>query len=106
PSVEQVPEFGALVLRIPLAKLIAMGEKTLLGAGLLLVTTRATEAGVETEFLDRVEQRHRLERVARGIRSLFLLGAAGLDRIGHVTHHEAAARFVGELVAKSDGLVE
>ena len=60
--VVQVPQFGALVLRVPLAELVAEREDALLGARLFLVAPGAADAGVEAELGDGVEQRHRLVR--------------------------------------------
>ena len=45
-AIVEIPELGALVLRVPLAELVAEGEDALLGAGLLLVPPRAAEEGV------------------------------------------------------------
>ena len=45
-AVEEVPELGALVLRIPLAELVAVAKEALLGTGLFLVTTAAPQGGV------------------------------------------------------------
>jgi len=56
PGVEDAPQLGALVLRIPLAELVAEGEDPLLGPGLLLVPAATPEDGVELVFLDRVQQ--------------------------------------------------
>lgn len=42
-TVVEVPQFGALVARIPLAEFIAQGEDALLGSGLVLVTAGAAE---------------------------------------------------------------
>src|SRR5216683_53731 len=48
--VEEAPELGALVARVPLAELVAMREDALLRARLLLVAPRAAEERVELEF--------------------------------------------------------
>jgi hypothetical protein len=64
-GVEQVPQLGALVLRVPAAEFVAEGKDALLGAGLFLVAAGAADAGVEAELLDGFEQRHRLVLVAR-----------------------------------------
>ena len=65
PAVVEVPQLGALVLGVPLAELVAEGEDPLLGAGPLLVAAGAAEGGVEAVLVDRVEQRRRLQAVAR-----------------------------------------
>ena len=64
-GVVQIPQLGALVLRIPLAEFVAEGEDALLGARLFLVAAGAADAGVEAVLGDRLQQRHRLRRVAR-----------------------------------------
>ncbi len=64
-GVIQVPQFGTLRLRVPLAEFVAEGKDALLGAGLFLVAAGAADAGVELVLGDRFQQRHRLGRVAR-----------------------------------------
>ena len=68
-AVVEVPQLGPLGLRVPLAEVVAEGEDALLRAGALLVAAGAAEGGLEAVLLDRVEQRHRLEPVARGARA-------------------------------------
>jgi hypothetical protein len=46
-AVEQAPQLGPLVLRVPLVEAVAEAEHALLGAALLLVAAGATERGVE-----------------------------------------------------------
>src|SRR5204863_9481379 len=55
-AVVQRPQLGALVLRVPLAEVVAVRVDTLLGACLLLVAAAATEGGGEALLLDRVQQ--------------------------------------------------
>ena len=64
PAVVEAPQLGPLVLRVPLAELVAEREDPLLGPGLLLVAAGAAEHGVEPVLLDGVEQRRGLEAVA------------------------------------------
>src|SRR5215208_3969258 len=63
--VVEIPQLGSLRARVPLAEVVAEAEDALLGAGALLVAARAAHRGVEAVLLDRVEQRRRLELVAR-----------------------------------------
>src|SRR6266571_7190037 len=63
PGVVQAPQLGPLVLRVPLAELVAEGEHPLLRPGLLLVPAGAAEYRVEALVGDRVEQRRRLQPV-------------------------------------------
>ncbi len=65
PAVVDVPQLRALVLRVPLAVLVAEREDALLGPRALLVAPRAAERGVEAVLGDRVEQRRGLQAVAR-----------------------------------------
>ena len=60
PSVEQIPQFGALVFGVPLAELIAMGEEALFGARLLLVPSPAADGCVDLQLLDPIQERDRL----------------------------------------------
>ena len=52
PAVVEAPQLGPLVLRVPLAELVAEAEDPLLGPGLLLVAAGAAEHGVEAVLLD------------------------------------------------------
>ena len=56
-SVIDVPQFGALILRVPLMEFIAEGENALFGAALFLVATCATESGIEFILIERGKQR-------------------------------------------------
>ena len=79
PAVEEVPQLGPLVLRVPLAELVAEGVHALLGPGLVLVAAAAAEDGVEAVLLDRVEERDALQPVADGLRAR-VLGRPGRRR--------------------------
>src|SRR5438270_2487473 len=69
PAVVEVPQFRALVLRVPLAEGIAEGVDPLLGARLLLVTPRTAESRVVTAGFQSVEQRARLQQTAALLRA-------------------------------------
>jgi len=100
-GVVQVPQLGALVLRIPLTELVAETHNPFLGAGLFLVATGAADAGVEAEFFDGFEQRDRLVLVARFAFVLQHDGAA-LHRVFNGTDDQSLAQFGGALVAEGD----
>ncbi len=100
-GVVEVPQFRALVLRVPLAELVAEAQDAFLGAGLFLVAAGAADAGVEAEFLDGFEQRHRLVLVARFAFVLEDDRAAG-HRVLDRAHDQALAQFGGALVAEGD----
>src|SRR6185437_6079076 len=67
--VVDVPELGTLRARVPLAEVVSEAEDALLRAGALLVAARAADRGVELVLLDRIEQRRRLQPVARSTRA-------------------------------------
>ena len=88
PVVER-PQLGPLVLRVPLAELVAERVHPLLGPGLLLVAPGTAEHGVELVLVDGVEQRPRLEAVARRVGTRLLGGPARVDRLLHRGHQQA-----------------
>ena len=55
-AVEEGPQFGALVFRIPLASGVAEGEDALLGAGFFFVAARAAKGSVEAVSAKAVEE--------------------------------------------------
>jgi hypothetical protein len=59
-AVVDVPELGALVARVPLAKIVAEGEYALFGAGLLLIPPGASDGCVELVRGDGLEELRRL----------------------------------------------
>ena len=56
PRVEQPPELGALVARVPGMRRRAVRKNPLLGAALFLVAAGAAKGGVETVFVERLAQ--------------------------------------------------
>lgn len=105
-TVEEVPEFRALVFWIPLAEVVAVGEETFLGAGFFLVAATASEAGIVLVFLDGIEEGDGLEFVAGGVRAGFLDDAAAIDGFLDVSDDELGAEEFHELIAVMHGLVE
>jgi hypothetical protein len=73
---------------------------------LFLVPPSAAEARGEFVLLDRVEQRDRLQRVARSVRALLLLGPAFVDRVLDMPDNETRTDFPDEGIAVSDRLPE
>ncbi len=67
PAVQQPPELGPLILRIPLPARVAQREDPLLGPRPLLVAAGAAEGRVVGAGGQRVEQRLGLERAAAGL---------------------------------------
>ncbi len=68
-AIVEAPQLRALALGLPLAELVAEGEDALLRARALLVAAGAAEGRVEAVLGDRIEQRDRLQPVARGARA-------------------------------------
>ena len=89
--VDQVPQLGPLVARIPLAELVAQRDDALLGASLLLVAPPPAEDPVETALGDGVEQGAGLQRVASAVAALAQTAVVDvvLDRGDHQAHPEA-----------------
>ena len=106
PAVVDVPDLGSLVLRVPLAELVAEREEALLGACLLLVAPGAAHHRVELVLLDRVEQRRGLQPVARRARTGVLDDAAPVDRVLHRGDDEADVEPLDRRVAELDDLGE
>src|SRR3954452_18781095 len=100
--VVDAPQLGARAARVPLAEVVAEGEDALLGPRALLVAPRAAERRVEAVLLDRVEQRRRLEAVARGVRPGLLDHAAAVDRLLHRGDDEPLAHLAHAAVAELD----
>ena len=105
-AVEEVPEFGALVLGVPLAEVVAVGEEALLGAGFLFVAASAAEAGVVLVLLDGIEQGDGLEFVAGGVGAFFFDDAAGINGLLDVADDERGADEVHEFIAVAHGFGE
>ena len=92
--------------RVPAAEVVAEGEDPLLGPRALLVAARAAEGRVEAVLLDRVEQRRRLQPVARRARAGLLDDAAVVDRLLHGGDDQPLAELGDAAVAEVDDLRE
>jgi len=104
--VEQVPQLGTLVLRIPLSEGVAVGEKSLFRAGLLLVPARASDQGVEAFALDGLQQGGGLEPVATGLRAQLFLNRARVDARLNRPDDEVYLEVLRELVPEFEGLLK
>src|SRR5712692_4507724 len=91
-GVVEVPQLRALVLRIPLAELVAEREYALLGARLFLVAACSADGSVETEFRNGLQQRYRLRGVPAFVEAAQLDRAAA-DRILDRAHDKPLAQF-------------
>ena len=89
--VEQRPQLGPLVLRLPLAELVADARRCAPWRAPSPRRGARRRSGVEAELLDRFEQRHRLVGVARlaGRRSRT---RAARDRVLDVAHDQPLAQ--------------
>jgi hypothetical protein len=105
-AVVEVPQLRPLRLRVPLAEVVAEGQDALLGPRPLLVAPGAAEGGLEAVLLERVEERHRLEPVARGARAGLLDHAALVDRVLDGCHDQLGADLLDHLVAVLEDLRE
>ena len=92
--IEDVPQFGALIFRLPLAKSVAVREKTLFGARFFFVAAPAAQNGIELVFFDGFQKRHGLNRVARSGRAGFFDGGAAINRVLHIADNQARAVIV------------
>jgi hypothetical protein len=104
PPVVQRPQLGTLVLRVPLAELVAEAEHPLLGPRLLLVAPGAAEQRVEAVLLHGVEQHRRLDAVARAVRQL--PHEAGVDGLLHAGDHQVEPEGGHPAVAELEDLGE
>ncbi|MDT4831032.1 hypothetical protein FQZ97_645210 [compost metagenome] len=104
-GIEQAPQFGALSLGIPLAEFVPERKNAFLGARLFLVAPRAPDAGIETELLDSLQQRHGLGGVAR-IGFTAQHHAAPRDRVLDAAHDQGFAQLGRARVAEGDHFVE
>ena len=98
-AVENVPQFGPLILRIPLPEIVAVRENALFGAGFFLVAAGTANAGVEFVFFDSVEQRGGLQRVTTCVEARFLFHAASVNRFLHRPHNQFGAQPFHQRVA-------
>jgi len=105
-AVEEVPKFRALVFRVPLAEIVAVGEEALFGTGFFLVAAATAEAGVVLVGLDGVEQGDGLQFVARGVGAFFFDHATGIDGILDGSDDEGGADEFHEFIAVGHGFVE
>ena len=103
-AVEQIPKLGALVLGVPLAEIVAVGEEAFLGTGLFFVAPRPADARIELVFFDGVDERRRLEAVAARVRAGFFLDFAGVDGRLDAADDETGAESFDEVVAELDRL--
>jgi hypothetical protein len=105
-AVEDVPEFWALVLGIPLSEAVAVGEEPLLRSSLFLIAASATQCDVGFEHSEGVEQGHDLEAIPARGGSLLLLLSPRIDRLLDRPDVELSANPLNETIAEVDRLGE
>ena len=66
-GVVEIPQLGALILRVPLTGRVAEGVDALLGAGFLFIAPRAAKGRVEVVVAQRIQQRLRLQQSAAAL---------------------------------------
>ena len=84
----ELPELRSLRFGIPLPERVAEGEDSLLGPCLVLVAACATEGGVEPVRIDRIEQRGRLQAIARRARAR-VSDPTLIDGVLHARHNQS-----------------
>ena len=104
PPVEEAPQLRPLVLRIPLAEVVAEGEDALLGPSLLLVAPGSAERSVESVFLNSPEEGDRLQAVAAGARATLFDGPARVDVVLHGCDDQPLADLRHPPIAKLEDL--
>src|ERR1700722_14343085 len=86
----ELPQLGSLCFGIPLPERIPEGQDPFLGSCLVLVPAGATEGRVEPVGVDGVEQRRRLQPIARTDRAR-IGDPALVDGILHARHNESGS---------------
>ncbi len=102
PTVVEVPQLGALLARVPPAERVAQADDPLLGPCPLLVPATPAEHRVEPVGVDRVQQRHGLQRVAGAVRALDQ--PAVVDPVLHLRDDQAQLEPLHQLVPEVDDL--
>src|SRR5437660_7710331 len=102
----ETPHLRPLALRLPLTELVAEREDALLGASTLLVAPCATEGGIEAVLANRIQQRHGLQRVARGARAGLLDDATAPDGLLNRGHDQGLTNLAHPPVAELERLGE
>src|SRR5262249_40376347 len=69
PAVVEIPEFGALILWVPLTELVSEGKETLLCTGLLFVAPRAANRRIEVVVAKSGQESFRLEKATAPLRA-------------------------------------
>jgi hypothetical protein len=106
PSIEDVPEFGALVAGIPLAAGIAEGEDTFFGAGLFFVAASATDGGVVATSAETIQESLGFKTATAALGTPREGGGTFVQRLLIGMDDEMDAEFGRVAIAKLDHLLE
>src|SRR5690606_2526520 len=99
-TVKVVEQLGALVLCVPLSKVVAYRKNPFLCPRFLLIATRSAHTGIQFVFFDRAEQGSGLQHVAAGVLARFFHNAARIDVVLNVANDEFDAGLFYKPVAK------
>ena len=99
-GVEDVPQLGPLIFRIPLSEFIAERVDALLGARFLFVAPRSAKRGVIAACRQRVKQRTRFQKSAASFRAEFERTRAVVHGLLVGMNDEVGADLTGKAVAK------
>ena len=105
-AVVQVPQFGPLVFRIPLAEPVPERKEPFLGPRFLLLAPGAAQRGVEAPFPEPVEQGLGLQQAAAPLRAQVVgIGAFG-DGFLVAVDDQVRLVFLGHALSKVVHLLE
>jgi len=104
-EVVQTPQLGPLVLRIPSTERITHAHDAFFCTRTIFIATRTAERDVEAMRGDRVEQRDRLQAVARAI-GFLLDGSPAVDRVLHLPDDQTLTELFDPRIAERDHLGE
>src|SRR5690606_24245989 len=105
-TIEHIKELGTLVFLIPQSNVIPYRKHALFGSGFFLISSRAADAGVELEFLDRVQKRRRLQRISASVATALFPYFSLVDRVLDISDDEFESKFFHQIVPKLNRLRE
>ena len=105
-GIVDVPEFGALVLGVPLMELVAEGEDALLGAALFFVAAGTSEGGIKLVLVEGIKEGLGLHEVGVYLRAVGEGAHTCLEGFFVAFDDEVPSVVLGILVAEGDHLLE
>ncbi len=97
-SVEDVPEFRALVFGVPFAKLGTGGKETFLGPGFFFVATSSTKSRVVLVFFNGIEKDRDLQCISSSTGSSFITDFALINLLLHTADHQASSNAIHQFI--------